>query len=149
MSSSSSLASSRLLFLTSLPAVDGTLFVLAATGRIASPASAALAGLTIIAGTNAWLAAREEHRELRTRDAWWKLAGIAGVSTALALVAAAAGGLVGSRLQLQALHLAAGATLLLLAAETLGARLPRLARLPLATWVLSAGVVAEVWLWTR
>lgn len=149
MSLSMPLVPSRLLVLTSLPAVDGTLFVLAASGRIATPASAVLAGLTVIAGTNAWLAAREEHRELRTARARWRLATIALASTLLALAAAAAGAAVGARVALAALPVAAGAALLLLAAETLGARVPRAAGLPLATWAIALGVVVEVALWTR
>lgn len=149
MSSSPRFAPSRLLMLTSLPALDGTLFVLGASGRLATPAAAILAGLTIIAGTNAWLAARVELRELRTREARWALARIAGTSTLLALAAASAGALVGAQLAVRVLPVAAGFALLLLAAETLGLRLPRLARLALASWTLLGGVLVEVALWIR
>lgn len=139
-------AESKLFLMTSLPAVDGTLFALAATGRLATPAVAVTVGLTIIAGAGAWLSAREEFSGERGGDRGTLLF-IALASTLLALAATTAGALVGAHVTLVALPTAAGLALVALAAEFAGARLPRVAGLAAPTLIVIGGIAGEVIAW--
>lgn len=123
--------------MTSLPALDGTLFALGARGALGDPAEAAFAGLTVIAGAGAWIAARAEFRDRKDAAG---LALLAGLSTLAAVAAAWAGAEFGAALALRWFPPAAGLALLALAADAAGlARAGRFA----AAFVVG-GVVLEV-----
>lgn len=137
--------SSKLLLMTSLPAVDGTIFALAARGTFGTLGGATLAGLTVIAGASAWAAARHEFGREADRVA---LALVALASTLGAALSAAAGAAFGARAALEIFPTAAGLAVLAIAAEVLGARLPRAGRVPFPAVIVAAGALGEVARWT-
>lgn len=132
--------------MTSLPAVDGTIFALAAQGAFDSVGGAVLAGLTVIAGASAWMAARREFADDAGAPA---LALVAAASTLAAVAAAVAGATVGARVELTVFPAAAGVSLMVIAAEVAGLRVPRLARVPLPAACVAIGALAEVAAWIR
>lgn len=139
------LRGSNLLVLTSLAAVDGTIFLLAAGGALSTASGAIVAGLTVIGGAGAWLTARDEYgrRELSRRD-WAEMATVAALAVAATVAAAAAGAWLAGAVQLTVLPHAAGLVILLVAAEIYGVELPRLRGLPLTVVTLIAAILLEV-----
>lgn len=158
------LRGSNLLVLTTLGAIDGTVFLLAASGALATWSGAVVAGLTVVAGAGAWIAAREEFvqrggrsdgrrgrqrsadgagRAALDRAAWLRLAAIACVAIAATVAAAWAGAALAGRIELHVLPTAAGVVLLLVAAEVAGLDLPRPRGLPLPVAALLGAVALE------
>lgn len=136
---------SNLLVLTSLAAVDGTIFLLAAGGALSSLGGALVAGLTVIGGAGAWLTAREEYgrREMAPRD-WVEIGSVAAIAIPATVAAAAAGAWLAGAVQLVVLPYAAGVVILLVAAQIYGVELPDLRGLPLTIVTLIAAIVLEV-----
>lgn len=139
---------SNLLVLTTLGAVDGTIFLLAAGGTLATLEGAVVTGLTVIGGAGAWLTAQEEfgQRNLSGRD-WSRLGLIAALAVAATLAAAAVGAAVAGLVELVVLPKAAGVVLILIAADIAGADLPRVKALPLPVVAVLLALVLEVALW--
>ena len=137
-----------LFMLCTLAAMDGTIALLAAGGRLSTWGGAVAAGLTTIAGAGAWIAARQAFGGRRRTARDYGLLTLLGAVTAGAAVAAASlGALIGSR-HLEFLPKAAGLALLLVAAEVAGLRVPRAKGVPLPLVVALAGGVLEVLRWT-
>lgn len=149
-SEAAGLGMGRLFLLTTLPAVDGGILVLAATGRLSSFWSAAVVGLTMIAGAGAWIAARDAFgtRPWTLRN--WASLLVLGAVTVIATVAAAwLGSTLGQAVTLHVLPKVAGIAMCLIGAEIAGVRFPRPVGLPLPVVAVAAGVLAEVVLqWT-
>lgn len=137
--------SSRLLGMTCMSSLDGTVPVLAAQGALGNPFSAVAIGLTIIAGIGAWIAAWQAFPGRIGRSAWPRLAAYAAITMAITLAAAALGSALGSHLVV--LPKAAGAVILLIALQVGGLRLPTLRGIGLPSLVVLAGVIVEVALW--
>ena len=133
-----------------LSAVDGSLLVLAAAGRLESLGGAVAVGLLVVAGAGSWFAARSAFAGRRRTGRDWLLLGALGVAT----LAATAGSVwlgvaLGQAVTLHVLPKAAGLALFAIGAEVAGLRVPRPARVPLAIHVLALAGVAEVLLaWT-
>lgn len=143
-------AGSSLLFLTSISSLDGTVFLLAASGQLATPLGALVTGLTVVAGVGSWLAARAEFSARRlTREDAFALALMGALVVALTAGAALLGARLAGTLTLRIVPKAAGVVLGLIALEMAGARLPRVARVPPAALVLGAAALLEgVLAWT-
>lgn len=138
------LRGSNLLLLTTLGAVDGTVFLMAASGALSTLAGAVTCGLTVVAGAGAWLVARDEFgRGERTRRDGLRLAATAGVASAVTLAAAWLGASLAGAVQLIVLPKAAGLVILLVAAEVAGLGLPRVKGLPLPVAALAVALVVE------
>ncbi len=138
------LKSSRLLVLTNLAAVDGTLFAFAASGAFTDFGGAALVGLTVIGGAGAWSAARDEFARPKGVADWLALAALAFLSTFAAVAVALAGAELGTRVALTFIPIAAGIAVLMIAVEIAGLRLPRLRGVGLPAVVLVLGGALEV-----
>lgn len=128
-----------------LSAVDGSLLVLAAAGRLESLGGAVAVGLLVVAGAGSWFAARSAFAGRRRTGRDWLLLGALGVVT----LAATAGSVwlgvaLGQAVTLHVLPKAAGLALFAIAAEVAGLRVPRPARVPLAIHVLALAGLAEV-----
>lgn len=140
----------RVLLMMVLPAVDGGILLLAAAGRLSSPASAAAIGLTMIAGVGAWIAARDAFavRPWTVRNGAALI--VLGLVTVAATVAAAwIGTTLGQALTLHVLPKVAGVALCLIGAEVSGLRLPKPVGVPLPVVAVAAGVFLEVaYQWT-
>lgn len=144
------LRGSNLLVLTSLAAVDGTIFLLAAGGALSTLSGAIVAGLTVIGGAGAWLTAREEYgrREMAPRD-WVEIGTVAAIAIPATILAAAAGAWLAGVVELVVLPHVAGVVIVLVAAEIYGVDLPDLRGLPLTIVTLIAAIALEVSLaWT-
>lgn len=143
-------AGSSLLFLTTIASLDGTVFLLAASGSLATFGGAVATGLTVVAGVGSWLAARAEFSTRRlTREDAIVLALMGAVVVALTAGAAFLGALVAGSVELRVLPRSAGVVIALIALEMAGVRLPRVARVPPTLLVLAAALALEgVLLWT-
>ncbi len=135
-----------LFLLMSFAAVDGTLALFAATGRLSTLAGAITVGLTTIAGAGAWITARESLGGVHGMRRHAVLATLGIVTAASALLAAAVGALAQGAFELQWLPKAGGLALMIIGAEVTGLRVPRVARMPLPILVTLAGALGEV-LW--
>lgn len=143
-------AGSSVLFLTSIASLDGTVFVLAASGQLASLTGALVTGLTVVAGVGSWLAARDEFSARRlTREDALALALMGALVVAATVAAALLGARAAETLTLRVLPRAAGVILGLLALEMAGLRAPRIANVPPTLVVLAAAAALEgVLAWT-
>lgn len=131
--------------MTCLGAIDGTILMMAATGRLNSLGAAVVVGLTVISGSGAWIAAREAFGPGR-RDARALLA-LAGLSVAATIAAAWLGTSVAGAVELHVLPKVLGAILFLVAAEVGGLRLPKLKGAPLPVVAVAAAALLEVLWW--
>lgn len=127
-----------------LAAVDGTVLLLAASGRLSSPAGAMVVGLNVIAGAGAWLAARDAFAGRSWHAADVGALAALGVAIIGSTVAAAWLGLRLGAIDLVVLPKAAGLVLLLIGAQIAGVRLPHPARLPLPVFATVSAVVLEL-----
>jgi hypothetical protein len=136
-----------LLMLTCLGALDGTIMLLAATGRLNSAAAAVLVGLTVVSGTGAWIAARSV---FAGRDGWsgnLLLLGMAAISIGATLGATWLGLTIGTAVQLHILPKVAGIVLMLVAMEVGGVRLPKVHNASLPALALVSGLLLEGGYW--
>ena len=139
-------ASSNLFFLTIVASLDGSVFLLAASGKLSTPTGAILAGLTVVAGVGSWIAARAEYGN-RTLDRvdYALLSLKAAIVTATTIAAAALGILVaGTGRTFVVLPIGGGVVFALLALEVSGLPVPRVRRVPLPFFALGLFVIAEV-----
>lgn len=136
-----------LLMLTCLGALDGTIVVLAASGRLSSLSAAVLIGLTVVSGTGAWITARNVFAGRTGWQGHLLLGGLAAVSISAVVAAAWLGSTLGNAVQFHVLPKVAGVVLVLVAAEIGGFRLPRPAHLPLPVVALAAGLFLEGGYW--
>lgn len=144
----SAIRGSHLLVLTTLGAVDGTIFLMAASGALSHLQGALVAGLTVVGGAGAWLTAQEEFGSAPLSGAERiRLATIAAVAVGATLLAAALGAYIAGAVQLVVLPKAAGLVLLIVAVEIAGVDLPKLRGLPLAVVALVGAIVLEVTAW--
>lgn len=133
----------QLALLTCLGALDGTIVLLAATGRMTGWVAAITVGLTVVSGAGAWIAARQAFAgRPRGRD-YVLLGGMAALSITATVAAAWLGTALGTAVTLHVLPKAAGIVLLLVAADVGGLRLPRLGRVPLPLIAVAAGAALE------
>lgn len=132
---------SRLFLLCTLSALDGTVAVLAAAGRLSTLGGAVGVGLTIVAGAGAWAAAHEAFGGRPGRRGV-ALLGLLGLAIAVATVAAAWAGAALS--DLRVLPKAAGPMLLLVAAEVGGLRVPAPLGVPPSAAAAGLAVALEV-----
>ena len=140
---------STLWMLTCMGAVDGTVLVLAATGRLHSLAAAVVVGLTVVAGAGAWLTARQAFAGPHNGRQYLVLTSMAATSILATVAAAWLGETLGQAVTFHVLPRAVGVVLVLVAAEVGGFHLPRIAQAPLPVVALAAGVLLEVLLaWT-
>lgn len=140
----------RLLLFTSLSALDGTIATMAAVGALDDPLGATICGLIVVAGTGAWLSARDGFSGSLGRRDWLRLLEYALVSSGLTLAAAALGGWSATALDLFWLPRAAGLATILLGAEIAGMRIPGLHGVRLPVVVLLTGFALEaITLWIR
>lgn len=140
---------SALFAVTLLSAVDGSLLLLAAAGRLRTLGGALAVGLLVVAGAGSWLAARQAFAGRRPDARGWRVLGLLGALTLASTVAATwVGATLGQAVTLHVLPKAAGVVLLLLSAEMAGVRVPRLGRVPLPVAALVAGSALEALLWT-
>lgn len=140
----------RLLFFTSISALDGTIATLAATGVLATLSGAIVAGLTVIAGAGAWLTAHQTyaHRPLTRKDRTG-LSLLVLFASLATLIAATLGHSL-STLEPTLLPKAAGIALLLVALELTGIRLPRRGPLSLPLALITTALALEVLIhWTQ
>ena len=133
--------------LTCLGALDGTIMVLAASGRLSSLSAAILVGLTVISGTGAWITARNVFANRQGWSGNLLFGGLAATSIAAVLAAAWLGSTLGAAVQLHVLPKVAGIVLVLIAAEVGGIRLPRIRHAPLPAVALLAGLLLEGGYW--
>lgn len=138
-------ATSRLFFLSVLTSLDGSVAVLAATGRLSTLAGAGVAGLTVVGGVGCWLSARTEYGQRRLRGQDYVVLAVKGLLVLLSTLAAAAVGLaVGAAGTLRYLPIGGGIVFALLALEVGGLELPRVGRVPLTLLVLALSILVEV-----
>lgn len=133
--------------LTCLGALDGTIVVLAASGRLSSLTAAILVGLTVVSGTGAWITARNVFAGRKGWHANALFAGLAVISIAAVLAAAWLGTAIGTAVELHVLPKVAGIVLVLIAAEVGGIHLPRLRHAPLPAVALVFGLALEGGYW--
>lgn len=137
----------NLVLLTCLGAVDGSILVLAAAGRLADTWTALAVGLTVVSGAGAWIAARQAfHGPKHLRD-YALLGGVGALSIAATLLAAWLGVALGTAVSLHVLPRAAGVVMCLIALEVGGVRLPRVAGAPLPVAAVAVAVLLEVAWW--
>lgn len=136
-----------LLMLTCLGALDGTIVVLAASGRLSSLSAAILVGLTVVSGTGAWITARNVFAGRRGWQGNLLFWGLAATSIAAVVAAAWLGSTLAGAIELHVLPKAAGVVLLLIGAEVGGLRLPRVSHAPLPVVALLAGLLLEAGSW--
>ncbi len=129
-----------LLVMTCLGAIDGTIVLLAATGGLSSWSAAIVAGLTIVTGVGAWLAARDAFAGGRE---WFTLGAIAIISTTATVAAAWLGVHLGAAVTLHVLPKAAGIFLCVLGAQMAGLRIPSPQHVPAPLAVLAGGLALE------
>lgn len=141
---------SSLFVLTLLSAVDGSLLVLAAAGRLTSLADAVTIGLVVVAGAGSWLAANQAFAGRRRTGADWRALALLGVLTLASTVAAVwLGQRLGAAVTLHVLPKAAGLVLFIVSAEVAGLRVPKAGRVPLPVAGIALALAAEVALqWT-
>ncbi len=142
---SAATAPSRLLGMTCMASIDGTIPVLAAQGALGNPFGAVAIGLTIVAGIGAWIAAWQAFPGRLARRAWPKLAGYAAISMIVTVAAAALGAALGDHLVV--LPKLAGLVVMLIALQVGGLKLPTVRGIPLTAISVLAGVALEVYLW--
>ncbi len=135
----------RLLGMTCLSSVDGTIPMLAATGAFANPATSAALGLTVVAGIGAWITAWQAYPDKLAGKDWLRLGLYAGITMLVTLAAAWLGAVVAPALVV--LPFVAGLVVLLIALQIAGIQLPRLGKAPLPIVVVLAGLLLEVALW--
>lgn len=130
---------------TLLSTVDGSLLLLATTGRLSSLGSSIAVGLTIIAGAGSWLAARQAFagRRPRRRDLA-ALATLGAVTVAATVASVWLGTTLAKGVTLHVMPKAAGIVLFLVAADVAGLRVPRVRGLPLAVVAIGASALLEV-----
>lgn len=138
-------APSRLLGMTCMASVDGTIPVLAAQGALGNPFGAVAIGLTIVAGIGAWIAAWQAFPGRLVRQAWPKLAAYAGISMIVTVAAAALGAALGEHLVV--LPKVAGLVVLLIALQVGGVKLPRIRGIPLTAVSILVGIALEAYRW--
>lgn len=137
-------AAGTLALVTSLGALDGTLVLLAAGGALSTWSGAVGAGLTVIAGAGAWIAAHQAYGGRRRTGHDYAVLGVIALATSLATVLAAwLGGHVGASVSFLVLPRVAGLALLLVALEVGGFRTPRLHGAPLPAVVTLGGLLLE------
>ncbi len=137
-------APSRLLGMTCMASVDGTIPVLAAQGALGNPFGAATVGLTIVAGIGAWIAAWQAFPD-RLGRRWPLLVGLAAISMAVTVSAAAVGAALGDHLVV--LPKVAGLVVLLIALQVGGVKLPSFKGIGLPTLSILAGIALEAYRW--
>jgi hypothetical protein len=130
---------------TLLSTVDGSLLLLAATGRLSSLGSSIVVGLTIIAGAGSWLAARQAFAGRRPGRGDVAALTLLGAITASATVASVwLGTTLAGAVTLHVMPKAAGLVLFLVAADVAGLRVPRVRGFPLAVVAVGASALLEV-----
>lgn len=141
-------ARNDLLLMTCLGAADGTILLLAATGKLASLTLAIVVGLTVVSGIGAWIAAYAAFggRHRGRRD-YTVLARMAGISITATVGAAWLGVAIGEAVTFHILPKTVGVVLFLVAAEIWGLRLPRVAHIPLPLAAVAAAGILEAVLW--
>lgn len=130
--------------LTCLGAMDGTVLMLAATGKLHSLQAAVVVGLTIVSGAGAWITARQAFAHQRARRDYFVLGTMALTSIVATVAAAWLGHAIGQAVTLHVLPKAVGVVLVLVAAEVGGLRLPKIAHTPLPLAAVAAGLILEV-----
>ncbi|MBW3583425.1 MAG: hypothetical protein KY455_10035 [Euryarchaeota archaeon] len=143
-------APNTLLFLTTVSAMDGTVFLLAAQGAFSHLAGAVTAGLTVVAGGGAWTTAWAHYGGRRLgRSELWRFALNALLGTLLTTLAVLLGSTYGAGMSLRLLPHAAGLGLILLGLQVAGFRLPRPYGLTPIPTLLATTAALEVLLhWT-
>ncbi|MGB1586102.1 MAG: hypothetical protein ACPHID_03545 [Thermoplasmatota archaeon] len=136
-----------LLMLTCLGALDGTIVVLAASGRLSSLSAAILVGLTVVSGTGAWITARNVFAGRKGWHGNLLFGGLAAISIGAVVAAAWLGSALSGAVELHILPKVAGIVLVLVAAEVGGIRLPRLRHAPAPVVALVAGLLLEGGYW--
>ncbi len=135
----------HLLWMTSLSSIDGTIPLLAAQGHFDSPGAAAAIGLTMVAGIGAWIAAWQAFPKRPGRRELAAITAMIAASSALTILAVAAGIRWGHHLHV--LPHIVGAVVMLVAAQVAGLRLPRIGHLGPPVLLILAASVVEVALW--
>jgi hypothetical protein len=145
MKASAAPAHHRLLGMTCISSIDGTVPMLAATGAFANPATSAALGLTVVAGIGAWITAWQTHPERLVRADWFRLAIYAAITMAVTMAGAALGALLAG--DLVVLPWAAGTVVGLIAMQIAGIKLPSLGKAQLPMLVVGLGAILEAILW--
>lgn len=138
-------APSRLLGMTCMASIDGSIPLLAAQGALADPLSAASIGLTMVAGIGAWITAWQAFPKRPGARGIAQLAALGIINLLVTMAAAAIGAHIGDHLVV--LPKAIGLVILLIAAEVAGLRLPRLGGLGAPSLAVLGAISLEVLLW--
>ncbi len=138
--------SGNLFLLTVLSAVDGTLVMLAASGKLSTLGGAIVVGLTVIAGAGSWIAAKDAFGSgPLARSEKLILTSLAAVTIVAATAAVWLGATLGQAVTLHILPKAAGVVMLLIGAEIAGLKMPRPAGVPLPLIAISVSALLEVY----